>query len=78
MLVHFSLFFMKLKGFAIVHLQSSDKIILKDKVQQSLMELEGMIKFLMTITIFFKMWSYEEFNDYYCKLWNNNLLDNEF
>jgi hypothetical protein len=42
------------------------------------MELEGMMELIMTITIFFKLWSYEEFNDYYCKLWNNNLLDNEF
>jgi hypothetical protein len=55
MLVHFPLFFMKLRGFAIIHLQSSDNIILKDKVQQSLMELEGMMELIMTITIFFKL-----------------------
>jgi hypothetical protein len=46
---------MKLRGFAIIHLQSSDNIILKDKVQQSLMELEGMMELIMTITIFFKL-----------------------
>jgi hypothetical protein len=53
MLVHFFLLSMKSGDSVIIHLQSSDNTILKDKVQQSLMEPESMMDFLTASAIIF-------------------------